>query len=432
MTSNTYILTGHVLTMLEALPDESVQCCVTSPPYWGLRSYGTKAQIWGGNPTCRHAWGAEIPVSSTSGFHRRTQQTVTGGIKRFSQRAAGQGSFCECGAWRGDLGLEPTPELYTEHIVEVFRALRRVLRKDGTLWLNLGDCYATGGGKVGNCPGGGQQGAKYRGDHGPDPKSVAIGPRTQPNRMPIIGLKPKDMVGMPWRVAFALQADGWYLRSDIIWHKTNPMPESVRDRPTKSHEYLFLLSKSERYLYDAGAIKEPATGNAHDRARKERSAEGQKTLPTGERNGMRPSGVNPKAQKWPNAWPAESGRHDGVGNGRFRPKQNASFSEAVVRTVEFRNKRTIWTLPTKPYTGAHFATFPPKLIEPCILAGSRPGDRVIDPFMGAGTTAMVALEHNRDFVGIELSPAYVKLAGDRLKLPWTFKPWAAKLKTLTA
>ncbi len=252
--------------------------------------------------------------------------------------------------------------------------------------------YATGGGKVGNCPAGGVQGERYRGDHGPDPKTKAIGPQTQPNRMPIAGLKPKDLCGMPWRVAFALQADGWYLRSDIIWHKPNPMPESVRDRPTKAHEYLFLLSKSERYYYDADAIKEPTTGSAHHRGQ----------------------GVNPKAEKWPNAWSAESGRHDGVGNGRFRPKQNESFSAAVVRTVERRNKRTVWSLATKPYPGAHFATFPPKLVEPCILAGCPVGGVVLDPCAGSGTTLLVAKEHGRNSVGIELNPDYVKMARVRL------------------
>jgi site-specific DNA-methyltransferase (cytosine-N4-specific) len=378
------ILTGDALAMLKTLPAVSAQMCVTSPPYWGLRDYGIS----------------------------------------------------------GQLGLEPTVDLYVNHIVEIFREVRRVLKDDGTLWLNMGDCYATGGGKA-NIPGGG-----YRGAHDGDAKRPKwSGPYQQPNRIPQSGLKPKDLAGLPWRVAFALQADGWWLRSDIIWHKTNPMPESVTDRPTKSHEYLFLLSKSARYLYNADAIKEPTTGSSHDRARKERSADGQKTLPTGERNGMRAPGVNPKAQKWPNAWSAEEGQHDGVGNGRYRPsgnkernlagpangrlethmgsgipwppsirpKQNESFSAALVRTVERRNKRTVWTISTKPFSGAHFATFPPKLVEPCILAGSRPGDIVLDPFNGAGTSGLVATAHGRRYLGIELNPAYVEMTHQRLQ-----------------
>lgn len=198
------ILQGDCLDRLRELPDESVHCCVTSPPYWGLRDYGCAGQI----------------------------------------------------------GLEKTPQEYVAKMVEVFSEVRRVLRDDGTCWVNLGDCYATGAGRVGACPGGGERGAKwagYRGDRDKDPKATGIGPMTQPNRMPLPGLKPKDLVGIPWRVAFALQADGWYLRSDIIWHKPSPMPESVTDRPTKSHEYIFMLSKSERYAYDAEAIKEPGT-----------------------------------------------------------------------------------------------------------------------------------------------------------------------------
>ncbi len=365
------------------MPAGSVQTCVTSPPYWGLRDYGIPPTIWPDG-------------------------------------------------WIGALGLEPSIDLYVAHVVEVFRAVRRVLKSDGTLWLNIGDSYCSGdrGHYDQVCDNKGQRGR------------VNIRPP-----MPA-GLKPKDLCMIPARVALALQADGWYLRSEIVWHKTNPMPESIKDRPTKSHEMLYLLSKSATYFYDADAIKEPTTGSAHDRSRKERSADGPKTLPTGERNGMRPPGVNPKALKWPNAWSAEEGRHDGIGNGRFRPsgnkerkiagpangrldthmgsgtpwppavrpKQNESFSAAVIRTVERRNKRTVWTIATKPFKGAHFATFPPKLIEPCILAGSRKGDVVLDPFNGAGTTGMVAMEHGRRYLGIELNPDYVKMSEERMGL----------------
>jgi site-specific DNA-methyltransferase (adenine-specific) len=424
------IICGDALTVLKTMPEESVQCCVTSPPYWGLRDYGVV----------------------------------------------------------GQLGLEPTIELYIAHIVEVFREVRRVLKNDATLWLNMGDSYCSDAGADrkpttlagARVPSGWTNRAQPHRVHAlrkgkdKDPKRGASADSAVISA--VTGLKPKDLCMIPARVALALQADGWWLRSEIVWHKPNPMPESIRDRPTKSHEMLYLLSKSERYFYDADAIKEPTTGSAHDRARKNRAADGQKTLPTAERNGVRPAferlgreglnsrmhqdrdanhsserkvrapGVNPKAQKWPNAWSAEDGRHDGIGNGRFRPsgnkerklagpangrlethmgsgvpwppqirpKQNESFSAAVVRTVERRNRRTVWTIATKPFSGAHFATFPPKLIEPCILAGSRPGDVVLDPFGGAMTTALVAQEHGRDSVMIELKPEYVKMGDARL------------------
>ena len=460
------IICGDALAVLKTLPEESVQCCVTSPPYWGLRDYGT-ASWEGGRAGCDHGAAHWDGPKQTQG----AQSGHAAGADKLARNE------CLCGARRIDsqLGLEPTIELYVAHIVEVFREVRRVLKDDGTLWLNLGDSYS----------GSGPSGASYQSKstlarvgkarEGNFAISKTLGERglsyAEKKPIPAPGLKPKDLCMIPARVALALQADGWWLRSEIVWHKPNPMPESVTDRPTKSHEMLYLLSKSERYFYDADAIKEPTTGSAHDRARKDRAADGQKTLPTAERNGMRPRtafelefgrpgepdphgpvarlrapGVNPKAQKWPNAWSAEDGRHDGIGNGRFRPsgnkerklagpangrlethmgsgvpwppqirpKQNESFSAAVVRTVERRNRRTVWTIATKPFSGAHFATFPPKLIEPCILAGSRPGDVVLDPFGGAFTTGMVAQEHGRDFVLIELNPEYVKMGEARL------------------
>lgn len=330
------ILQGDCLDRLRELPDESVHCCVTSPPYWGLRDYGCAGQI----------------------------------------------------------GLEKTPQEYVAKMVEVFSEVRRVLRDDGTCWVNLGDCYATGAGRVGACPGGGERGAKwagYRGDRDKDPKATGIGPMTQPNRMPLPGLKPKDLVGIPWRVAFALQADGWYLRSDIIWHKPSPMPESVTDRPTKSHEYIFMLSKSERYAYDAEAIKEPAicghNGSSfvsdYDRATKP-------NLGTKPRPSQARGSFNGKTEAL-----AEDGRN------AFR---------AIVDT---RNKRSVWTVPSAPYSEAHFATFPPDLIKPCILAGCPVGGTVLDPFGGSGTTGQVALELGRKAILIELNPDYVKLIESR-------------------
>jgi DNA modification methylase len=316
------ILEGDATKTLAGLAPESFHCCVTSPPYWGLRDYGID----------------------------------------------------------GQLGLEATPEEYVERMVEVFRGVRRVLRDDGTLWLNLGDSYATGGGAVGRCPGGGEQGERFlRQGH----------INTQPNRMPIPGLKPKDLCGIPWRVAFALQSDGWYLRSDIIWSKLNPMPESVTDRPTKAHEYLFLLAKSKRYYFDADAVKEPVTGGAHPRG----------------------GGVNPKAGK-----NEQSGDRRKVGfNERWRCKQNESFSAAVTGLVGERNIRTVWTIATQPFSQAHFATFPPKLVEPCIKAGCPEGGTVLDPFGGAGTTGLVADRLGRNATLIEINPDYAAMARGRIR-----------------
>ncbi len=323
------IIEGDCLTALRALPESSVNCCVTSPPYWGLRDYGVAGQI----------------------------------------------------------GLEDTLESYVERLVEVFSEVARVLRDDGTLWLNLGDCYTASG--WGGCVGrkslnGGSQHA-----HDRAARKVRSGQRlgnrssfrrdrqdfrSVPHRN-VSELPTKNLIGVPWRVAFALQASGWVLRSDIIWHKPNPMPESVTDRPTKAHEYIFLFAKSERYHYNAEAIKEKASENSHPRG----------------------NGKNPKA------------RHDGQ-NGS---KQNSSFSESVTELVEARNKRSVWSVPTHPYKGAHFATFPPALIKPCILAGCPVGGTVLDPFGGSGTTGMVALELGRKAVLIELNPEYAAMACER-------------------
>ena len=360
------IFNSDCITGMRSLPDGCIQTCITSPPYFGLRDYGVDGQI----------------------------------------------------------GLEQTPEQYVERLVTVFREVRRVLRHDGTLWLNLGDSYASGGGKAqphrDSCGGG------------------FVKPNTAVN-----GLKSKDLIGIPWRVAFALQSDGWYLRSDIIWEKPNAMPESVRDRPTKSHEYLFLLTKSEKYYYDSDAIKEPAV-----RPGERQTFGGQKG------RDYQPSETDPNFRNGNEQW------------GR------------TITTPDKRNKRTVWHIPTKPFPGAHFAVFPPDLIKPCILAGTslkvcpicgqswkrviektghinnredchvpnnsptktdstgwapttRPTDEftpmcnclnndgsdksvALDPFMGAGTTALVAKQLNRSYIGYELNPEYVQLARDRL------------------
>lgn len=323
---------GSALESLQSMPAASVQTCVTSPPYWGLRDYGVDGQI----------------------------------------------------------GLESTPEEYVARIVDVFREVKRVLRDDGTLWVNLGDSYA----------GSGPSGASYqstttiarkgktRDGNFAISKTLSERGLTYADKKPIPppGLKPKDLVGIPWRVAFALQSDGWYLRSDIIWAKPNPMPESVTDRPTKSHEYIFLLSKSERYYYDAEAVKEPCESG--------------------------PSDINKMLE--------QRFRIGGKHKVLMDPYSKASASTNIgqrrsVGDPSGRNRRTVWTIATTPYKGAHFATYPRALVEPCILTGSREGDTVLDPFGGSGTTAAVALSLGRRAVLCELNADYADLIRERIE-----------------
>jgi DNA modification methylase len=379
------ILIGDVRAKLRELRDRGMKakCIVTSPPYWALRDYGTEPQVWGADPACTHEWGAE------GSLHRGGPQGSTG--DRSTRDTSAQnatadvntGAFCQhCGAWRGQLGLEPTPELFVAHTVEVFDLVWDVLADDGTLWMNFGDSYN----------GSGLSGGTKAMENGTLSFRGAIGA----GRVKAGGLKPKDLVGMPWRVAFALQASGWYLRQEIIWHKPNPMPESIADRCTKAHEHLFLLTKSARYYFDSEAIKEPTTGNAHTRG----------------------DGVHKKV-KMPDGWDTGAGGHgsfhrNGREKGQTRPKQNASFSAAVKDVVEVRNKRSVWTIPTAPYSEAHYATFPPDLVRPCILAGSAPGDLVMDIFGGSGTVGEVALEYGRNVVLIDLNPANEALMRGRM------------------
>lgn len=307
---------GNCLDILPTLPEQSIDCCVTSPPYWGLRDYGMEDQ----------------------------------------------------------LGLDLSPEKYIENMVQVFREVWRVLKDDGTLWLNLGDSYANNG----------------TGGHGATGRKVPD------------GLKIKDLVGIPWRVALALQADGWYLRSDIIWSKPNPMPESVTDRPTKSHEYIFLLSKSAKYYYDHQAIREQAEHSSIKRWEQDiENQKGSERVP-GKANGNMKAVGGPKKDKQR----GYSRRHAGF-NDRWDKMTTAEQCSLG------RNKRSVWNIATMPYKGAHFATFPPKLIEPCILAGCPEGGTVLDPFGGSGTTAMVAVKHRRKAVLIELNPEYEKLQDKR-------------------
>lgn len=319
------LLQGDCRDVLKTLPEKSVYCCVTSPPYWGLRDYGVD----------------------------------------------------------GQLGMESTPEEYVQNMVEVFREVKRVLRNDGTLWLNLGDSYC-GSGRGVNSDGSIAASGKQATNTG----SITGAIKKCPD---IENLKNKDLVGIPWRVAFALQADGWYLRQDIIWHKPNPMPESVTDRCTKAHEYIFLLSKSPKYYFDNDVIKEKSTtfenrphGVVRDREfdydSKQKQLRNSKSL-------------------------AEKQRQASTSSG--------GIEKSTLGVSQDRNKRSVWTVKTSPYTGAHFAVFPPDLIRPCILAGCPPKGTVLDPFGGSGTTGMVAEQEGRHAILIELNEEYIDLQKQR-------------------
>ena len=302
------ILIGDCRESLRSLPAGSVHTCVTSPPYFGLRDYGHEGQI----------------------------------------------------------GLEPTPDEFVAALVEVFRDVRRVLRDDGTVWLNLGDSYA-GSGK-------GRMGDGTHHDSPSSKQSTSVGTiEGLISKTVAPDCKPKDLIGIPWMVAFALRADGWYLRQDIIWHKPNPMPESVTDRCTKAHEYIFLLSKSPKYYYDSEAAKEDAVYKG-----------------------------------------SQKSQAKGSFSGKRADQDESVIAQPFRAVVEKRNRRSVWTVTTKPFKGAHFATYPPELIEPCILAGCPVGGTVLDPFFGAGTTGLVAQRHGRRFIGCELNEEYAELARARI------------------
>lgn len=341
-------LQGDCREVLKGLADNSVNCCVTSPPYFGLRDYGT-AEWEGGEPGCQHNTGGRKQVPQTK--HKAAAVSIVAGGNRGASKTC-----IVCGAIRidGQIGLEETPAEYVQTLLDVFREVKRILRPDGTCWLNLGDTWSTdgkwGGGKT-------NAGKNYT--------SFAGGYRSIKKET---GLAGKQLIGIPWRVAFALQDDGWWLRSEIIWAKPNAMPESVTDRPSKAHEQLFLLTKSAKYFYDYEAIREPQVkGNA--------------------------------------------GSGFSTGKTAIHQLNRASNNERI--EDGFRNKRSVWTVPSQPYSGSHFATFPEKLIEPCILAGCPVGGTVLDPFGGSGTTGRVAAKFERNAILIELNPEYHKLIDER-------------------
>lgn len=407
------MLQGDALTELKKLPDECIDTCVTSPPYWGLRDYGTALWV-GGDETCDHSKSKDI-LKDLSGCKN-------GQIQGYAAKRMEKETCKRCGAVRVDkqLGLEKTPEKYIETMVAIFREIKRVLKEDGTLWVNIGDSYWGGKGSSGA---GGNENDALRFEKGEtlNRGEYAIGGKhkTRPQDGKHKFIKPKDLVGVPWMLAFALRGDGWHLRQDIIWHKPNPMPESVTDRCTKAHEYIFLLSKSNKYYYDQNSIRETASYNTHERV--SRQVWDNKGVPDEHRNGIRP-----RTTKTPDGWDTGRGSHGSFHkNGREKGKKvaipghgiknNTSMNEALLKMPDTRNKRSVWSVSPQPFPEAHFATFPEDLIVDCIKAGCPENGLVLDPFMGSGTTGLVARKLNRNFIGIELNEKYIAIAEKRLK-----------------
>lgn len=355
------LICGHVTESLRVMPAESVHTCVTSPPFWGLRAYGTDPQVHGGDPDCDHEWAEPERSPWANALPGPNGRTKNVEATRHRARTSGQGCT-KCAAWLGELGAEPSYLLYVEHLVAIFREVWRVLRKDGTVWLNLGDSFITGAGRVGGRPGGGDRGDRWVGNradreryHGKHAAHTAqIGPMTQANRLPQPGLKAKNLAGIPWRVALALQDDGWILRTDIVWNKPNAMPSAARDRPSISHEYLFLLTKSSRYYYDRDAIREPLAAST-----------------------------------------VERDKHTRITKGKDGPYSVAHDHETPSHP-QGRNKRSVWTITLKPFRGAHFATFPESLAEPCVKAGT--SERGCCPNCGAPWKRIVHRQRTKDGV----------------------------------
>lgn len=423
---------GDCREVMRGMEPASVHCVVTSPPYWGLRVYaGEDVTVWGSDDH-EHEWGERTePRRSRSESDATTEKQKSSAGSYYEAEG---GVRCRCGAWRGSLGLEPTLEMYVEHTVEVFREVRRVLRDDGTVWLNMGDSYNSG-------PGWGRGGGStldggiphgYRPGSGrADGEVKQDSPRNR-DGISAPGLKPKDLIGIPWRVAFALQADGWWLRSDIVWSKPNPMPESVTDRPTRAHEYVFLLAKSARYYYDADAIREPMAESSIARI-------SQPTFDqqTGGPKDYAKTGVNRhrsarkaleglKERQVPASWATSSSYADQDPRYKKRDKQRGhgrrhddfnDCRDAMTKEEQQSmgaNKRTVWEIATQPFPDAHFATFPEALVKPCILAGCPEGGTVLDPFAGSGTVGVVAQKAGRSAILIEQSAEYVEMMQKRL------------------
>ncbi len=375
-------------TEMSEVSDNSIQCVVTSPPYWGLRQYaGNQDIIWDGNPQCVHVWGESIITNNSGGgwakgdgsYNGDSEYRVPGnGSRDFGLGKVSQGNFCQiCGAWRGAFGLEPSPELYVQHSIQILREIRRVLRPDGVCFWNIADSY------YGSNQGYGTKNisAKQASNAGTlDTVNMIRKPNVSKRNI----LKPKDLVLIPSRVALVAQADGWYVRSDIIWSKPNPMPESMKDRPTDSYEHILMFTKSAKYYWDMEAVREAYTEPL-------------------------------------NRWGGDSLKRDTSKTTKYKDIQKIGNSSAfrVGRPMRpngaGRNIRNVWTLPKKGYSGAHFATFPEELPRRCIMAASKEGDTILDPFAGSGTTLKVAAELNRNAIGYEISEEYCRLMVDRNK-----------------
>lgn len=339
MTEKSQIVAGDALSVLRRISDNYIDCCVTSPPYYGLRDYGIE----------------------------------------------------------GQLGLEETPQEYIDRLVLIFREVRRTLRPDGTLWINIGDSYSSTGGKA-QPHRDAKGGIGKKGTRGEQGYAASAGGFLRPHSIGN-GIKKKDLLAIPWTLALALREDGWYLRQDIIWNKPNAMPESVKDRCTKSHEYIFLLTKSNKYYFDFEAIREPAVGfDNRPPAGSRGAATPNQRRRKGNAKTFRGGGAYTGGRSFENSGEVERESHGNVKN-----------------ETGLRNRRSVWNVATQGYAKAHFATFPEKLIEPCILAGCRPGGIVLDPFLGSGTTAVVAEKNDRDFIGVDLNPDYVEMAKQRIE-----------------
>lgn len=364
------IYLGDNMETLKSFPDECVDCCITSPPYYGLRDYGTGTWV-GGDPNCPHARLNKVGDSCNTGH---AQDGLQGNVGDAIYK-----TVCPlCGAVREDkqVGLEETPEEYIERLVGIFHEVKRVLKPEGTLWLNIGDTYYGSGGGRGTTYHDGRTDVVQSGNKGFNDMLYAP-VLTKPHEE----LKNKDMIGIPWMLAFALRKDGWYLRQDIIWEKPCPMPESVKDRCTKSHEYIFLLAKSSKYYFDYKAIMEPCT----DQSRTNYACGSGKISINLDRND------NDLAER------------------------SKDFTPEEIDGTKVRNKRDVWRVNPAHYKEAHFATFPEELIAPMVLAGCPSEGVVLDPFMGSGTTAVVAKKNSRNYLGCELNPEYVEMAESRIK-----------------
>lgn len=348
---------------LKKLPCKSIDCCITSPPFYGLRDYGLEDKIWRGSRDCKHKWidsfiknnnaSGGSQDGSDKGFHNKGQEVTDS-----NDRIIKSNVCIKCKAWKGSLGFEPTPEMYIEHLVEIFQEVKRVLKNEGNLWLNIGDSYCGTGNK------------NMEGDF--DPKYLKGRTIKKYVTNKVKGIKSKDLIGIPWMLAFALRNDGWYLRSDIIWHKPNTMPESVKDRPTKSYEHIFLLSKNKNYYYDADSMRQ-------------------------------------------RHWTIQELYTRKILNNKGKYREDLSRSREEYYNVNGKNERDVWILPTKPCKNKHYASYPIDLVEKCLLAGCPENGIILDPFMGSGTTAVAAVLNERNFIGFELSKEYCKITYDRIR-----------------